>query len=118
MPSCCFVGHRRRDERRAGVDLRRGRELALGVDDLDALDAARERAPHEHVAVGADREAVGAAAVLAARQADADEALGDADLRRVLDLEDRVAAQARDVERVVRLVPRERARLVLRDRAR
>src|SRR4051794_31348802 len=32
------------------------------------------------------------------------------------DLEDRVAAEAGDVQRVVRLVPRQRARLVLADR--
>src|SRR5262249_2623395 len=80
-----------------------------------ALDVARERTPHEHVALGRDREAVGAALVLAGRQVRR-EALGDADLRRVLDLEDRVGAHAGDVERVVRLVPRARARLMLPDR--
>ncbi len=110
-----LVRHRRRDQHRAGRELRGARERALGIDHIDVLDVARERAPHEQVAVGADRDAIGTTAVLAGGQGRR-HALGDADLRRVLDLEDRVRPHAGDVQRVVRRVPRERPRLVLRDR--
>ncbi len=96
-----LLTERRRDELRARVHLGAARELALGVDEVDALDVARERAPHENISLRRDRETIRATLVLAAGQRRR-QALGDADLRCVLDLQDRVGAHAGDVERVVR----------------
>ncbi len=73
-----------------------------------------ERGPHEHVAVRRDRDAIGAAALVIDRERRR-RAGAWIDLRCMRDLEQRIGAHAGEVQRVARIVPRERARLSIGD---